>query len=169
MILAVLVLIAGFSAHASTIYAVSSNPSKPSTFGAPDGAFVQFADNEVVTFDFGSTTTGPSVLQVFTFDDIAPASAKIEVSVDNSTFSLLSSTVFDTNGTVQPGPVYPSSDFVVGQLFRYVRVTDNADGSARNLGFDLDALGVGTHCIEEFVACEGIVVALKDFLSEERG
>ncbi len=130
------------ASSAATLYAVGATPNVPVTLGAPDGAFYQFADHQAITFDLGMLTSGPSLLQVFTLDDISPASAMLEVSADDSAYSLVAATMFDTNGTVQAGPVYPSADFLVTDPFRYVRITDNADGAARNLGFDLDAVGV---------------------------
>lgn len=141
-IVAVAAIILSLNSAAAINFAVSSLPNKPETLGAADGTFYQFADFEAITFDLGFTTMGPSLLEIFTFDDIAPASAKVEVSSDNINFSLVANEVFDTNGTVQAGPIYPSAGFNINSSFRYIKLTDNADGSARDFGFDLDAIGV---------------------------
>ena len=118
------------AASASTIHAVAVTSSSGGfsaplsrTIGAANGTFVQFGEGSSVVLDFGSASTVSTLLDIFTFDDVLPAFARLEVSIDNSVFNLVAANFSDANGVVEAG-VYPSAQFPVASLYRYVRITD---------------------------------------------
>jgi hypothetical protein len=135
------------SASASTIYAVGVTSTSggftaptPRTLGAADGTFIQFGEKSSIVLDFGSTSTTSTILDIFTFDNVSPAFGMVEVSINNSAFTLVSASSSDANG-VLTGGVHPSAQFSVASLYRYVRITDLGLTAPLNAGFDLDAVG----------------------------
>jgi hypothetical protein len=98
---------------------------------------IQFGEGSILTFDLGSLQSVSGILSIFTFDTPYPASARIEISADGTSFALLAARIWDDTGTTAP-PFYPSVDLVVTTPFRYVRITDFEDPEA---SFDLDAVG----------------------------
>ncbi len=112
------------------------------TLGAPDNLFVQFGYQSSLTLDFGTMFSGPNVLDLFTIDNVEPATARVEVSADASTFTLIAASVRDDNGTAT-ATFHPFVSVSADVPFRYVRITDLGTSTAHpNLGFDLDAIGV---------------------------
>lgn len=112
------------------------------TLGPPDGQFIQFGDKSSLTLEFATTSSGPTLLNLFTADNLYPATARVEVSADNSSYTLVAASVSDTNGTIS-GNFHPSVTLSVDVPFQYVRITDLGTSPApfQNLGFDLDAVG----------------------------
>lgn len=110
--------------------------------GAPDVILgvtggIQFGEGSVLTFDLGSLQSDPGTLSIFTFDTPYPASARVQISADGSSFSLVAARIWDDSGTTAP-PFYPSVDIAITTPFRYVRLTDLEDDPN---SFDLDAVG----------------------------
>jgi hypothetical protein len=113
------------------------------TLGAPDGNFVQFGFDSSLTLDFGTTSSGPALLQIFTIDDLFAATASVAVSADNNTYSLVAASISDANGTLS-GTFHPFATVPVSIPVRYVRITDlgTSPPPFQDLGFDLDAVGL---------------------------
>ncbi len=121
-----------------------------STLGSPNGAFIQFGAGSSLTLDFATLLSGPAELRLFTYDDLYPATASVEVSADDSNYTTVASSVSDANGT-KTGNAYPFVSIAVNAAFRYVRITDLGTSAApyHNLGFDLDAVRAATIAVPE--------------------
>lgn len=112
------------------------------TIGPPDGQFIQFGDKSILTLEFATASSGPALLRLFTIDDLFPAAASVEVSADDSAYTLVAASVSDANGTIS-GNFHPSVTLSVDVPFQYVRITDlgTSPPPVQDLGFDLDAIG----------------------------
>lgn len=113
------------------------------TLGPPDGQFIQFGFASSLTLDLATISSGSTLLALFTADDLFPATARVEVSADNSLYTLVANSVSDANG-VALGSFHPFAPVPIDIPFRYVRITDLGTSPApfQSLGFDLDAVGV---------------------------
>ncbi|MDX2038130.1 MAG: hypothetical protein SFX72_15890 [Isosphaeraceae bacterium] len=137
------VLLAAEEASAGMIFAASVHSFSGSStgddptlsLGAPDLRIIQMVDGGgTLVLDFGMMLSA-GTLSIFTYDDLFPASARVEVSADADIFTVVAPILWDTNGPI--GPPFPHVDVAVGMPFRYVRFYSLESDP----GFDIDAVG----------------------------